>query len=311
MQIHQTDNFSAINHAILTLGTFDGVHLGHKKIIESLQSLAQQYHGETVIISFDPHPRTILQPNALLQIITTLPEKIRLFKKTGIDHLVIYPFTEIFSNLSATAYIEDFIIGKFDPKIVVIGYDHHFGKDRTGNIELLKTYANKGHFKLVEIPAQTIHDNNISSTKIRNALLHGEIDLANELLGYPYFFSGTIVKGKQLGRTIGFKTANLQLHNEMKLVPGNGVYIVQVQWENLTLKGMMNIGTRPTVDGMNRVIEVHMLEFDQEIYGDDLTVTILQRMRNEHKFDGIESLKMQLIKDREATATYFERNPVN
>jgi riboflavin kinase/FMN adenylyltransferase len=306
MQIQQTDILPNFNNPIITIGTFDGVHFGHKKIIETLKSIALKHNAETVLITFDPHPRTIIQPNALLQIITTLPEKITLFKSLNIDHLVIFPFTHEFATLTAQEYIEDFLIKKFKPKVVIIGYDHHFGKERTGNFSLLESYAKKGFFELIEIEAQTINENNISSTKIRNALLHGEINAANELLGYAYFFSGTIVKGKQLGRTIGFKTANLQLQDNLKLIPGNGVYIVQVQWDNLTMQGMMNIGTRPTVDGMNRVIEVHILSFDQEIYGEELTITILNRLRNEHKFDGLEALKEQLEKDKKSTLNYFK-----
>jgi riboflavin kinase / FMN adenylyltransferase len=305
MQIHQTDNLKEFKNAIITIGSFDGLHIGHRTIIKKLQEEAKIHHGETVIITFEPHPRTILQPNALVQNLTTAQEKVQLMQHLDINHLVIYPFTKAFSELSATAYIEEFIIQQFKPSVVVIGYDHHFGKDRTGNIKMLETYANRGFFKLIEIPEQTIQEASISSTKIRNALLYGEVENANKLLGYAYFFSGTVVKGKQLGRTIGFKTANLQLQNSLKLIPGNGVYVVQVQWDDLTFQGMMNIGTRPTVDGMNRVIEVHILDFDQEIYGEELTITILKRLRNEQKFDGLEALKQQLTLDKKATAEYF------
>ncbi len=305
MQIIQSDNIPPFKNAIITIGTFDGVHNGHKTIFLKLKEIASRYNGETILISFDPHPRTIIQPNALLQIITTLPEKINLFKKLDVDYLVIYPFTKEFSNKTAKEYIDDFIIKKFNPKVVVIGYDHHFGNNREGNINLLKEFADKGYFELIEIEALTIHNVNISSTKIRNALLHGEIENANELLGYPYFFTGTVVLGKQIGRTIGFKTANLQLQNDMKLIPGNGVYAVKVDWKNMQLFGMMNIGTRPTVDGMNRVIEVHILNFDEEIYGDELTITIFKRLRNEQKFEGLDALKSQLQKDKVETSLYF------
>jgi riboflavin kinase / FMN adenylyltransferase len=306
MQIHLTNPLAPFQDSIITIGSFDGLHIGHKTIIEKLQEEAKIHEGETVIITFEPHPKTILQPNALVQNITTADEKVQLMQQLAIDHLVIYPFTKAFSNLTATEYVEDFIIKQFQPKVIVIGYDHHFGKDRTGNIKMLESYAAKGHFKLIEIPEQTINEASISSTKIRNALLYGEIENANKLLGYAYFFSGTIVQGKQLGRTIGFKTANLQVQNSLKLIPGNGVYVVSVQWKNRTMQGMMNIGTRPTVDGMNRVIEVHILNFDEEIYGEELTITILSRLRNEQKFNGLDALKEQLEKDRQATATYFQ-----
>lgn len=307
MQIHQTDNLSNFKDAIITIGSFDGVHIGHKTIINTLLEQAKIHRGETVIITFEPHPRTIIQPNALVQNLTTAEEKVHLMQRLAIDHLVIYPFTKKFSDLSAKEYIEDFIIKQFQPKVIVIGYDHHFGKDRTGNIKLLEEYANKGYFKLIQIPEQTIQEASISSTKIRNALLYGEIEKANTLLGYAYFFSGIVVKGKQLGRTIGFKTANLQLQNNAKLIPGNGVYIVDVIWEGRSLEGMMNIGVRPTVDGMNRVIEVHILDFDIEIYGDELTINILKRLRNEQKFDGLDTLKAQLQKDRMDTAAFFKK----
>jgi riboflavin kinase/FMN adenylyltransferase len=306
MQIHNSTYISPTNNTVLTIGSFDGVHLGHKKIIEIVQKEAVGNNGEAVVITFEPHPRTITQPNALLHIITTASEKVQLLTQFHIAHLVVYPFSTAFAELSAEAYIEDFIIKKFAPKIIVIGYDHHFGKNRDGNIKMLAKYAAKGFFKLIEIEEQTIQQAGISSTKIRNALLYGEIEKANQLLGYAYFFTGTVVKGKQLGRTIGFKTANLQLQHNSKLIPGNGVYVVQVQWDNLTLQGMMNIGTRPTVDGTNRTIEVHILNFDAEIYDEELSITILSRLRNEQKFDGLISLKHQLEKDKLATIHYFK-----
>jgi riboflavin kinase / FMN adenylyltransferase len=241
-----------------------------------------------------------------LQVLTTQTEKQRLLTQQAIDHLVLYPFTIDFSKWTAQQYIEDFLIAKFAPKAIVIGFDHHFGNDREGNFKTLEKYAQKGHFELYEIEAQTVQNNKISSTRIRNALLHGEIEQANNLLGYHYAFTGTVVKGKQLGRTIGFKTANLHLSNTLKLIPGNGVYVVQVQWNNMQLQGMMNIGNRPTVDGINRTIEVHLLNFDEEIYNETLTVSIVQRLRNEHKFDGLEALKNQLQLDKEATIAYFK-----
>ena len=305
MQIHYTTELPIIKNAILTIGTFDGLHSGHITIINRLKALATQYNGSTVVVTFEPHPRTIVQPNALLQIITTATEKEALFASLGIDHLVIYPFTKAFASLSATNYIEQFIIGTFNPIGIVIGYDHHFGANRTGNITMLQQYANKGAFTLVEIPAHTINNNAISSTKIRNALLHGDIEKANTLLGYPYFFTGIVVQGKQLGRTIGYKTANIQIANTMKLIPGNGVYVVLVAYANSTLQGMMNIGTRPTVEGTNRTIEVHMLHFDEEIYGEQLTITLVKRLRNEQKFDDLQALKNQLYIDKKNTEKHF------
>ncbi len=305
MQIHTSSNFPVFNNAVLTIGAFDGVHNGHRAIITQLKKVAAQLSGESVIISFNPHPRIIVQPNALLQVITTQSEKEQLLKQLNIDHLVLYPFNKAFSELSAQQYIEEFLIAKFKPKAIVIGFDHHFGNDREGNFKLLEKYAQKGDFELFEIEAQTVQNNKISSTSIRNALLHGEILKANHLLGYNYTFNGTVVLGKQLGRTIGFKTANLHLQDTQKLIPGNGVYVVDVHWNNQQLQGMMNIGTRPTVNGINRTIEVHILNFDEEIYDQNITVSILQRLRNEQKFDGLDALKAQLVTDKIATENYF------
>ncbi len=305
MQIYNSEYIPIIENAVITIGAFDGVHNGHRAIIEQLKTVAKKLNGKSVIISFNPHPRLIVQPNALLQVITTQLEKENLLQFMQIDHLVLYPFTKEFSEQTAHQFIEDFLLEKFKPKAIVIGFDHHFGNDREGNFKMLEKYAQKGNFELFEIEAQTIQNNKISSTSIRNALLHGEIEKANQLLGYNYAFTGTVVMGKQLGRTIGFKTANLQLHDTLKLIPGNGVYTVQVICKNILYYGMMNIGTRPTVDGTNRTIEVHILNFDEEIYEEDLTVSIYSRLRNEQKFEGLDALKVQLYKDKIATELYF------
>jgi riboflavin kinase / FMN adenylyltransferase len=305
MQIHQTTQFPEFKNAVLTIGTFDGVHNGHKTIIDSLKKLATQINGETVIITFDPHPRSILQPNSPVKLLNTLHEKIELFTALGIDHLIIYPFTLAFAEQTAEAYIEEFLIKKFNPKIIVIGYDHHFGKNRSGNFKLMEQYASKGFFELVEIAPHTLKNITISSTKIRNSLQEGTIEDANELLGYHYNFSGVVVKGKQLGRTIGFKTANIKIDIIQKLIPANGVYIVMAKHHNMTYKAMMNIGNRPTVNGQDRTIEVHLLNFDDEIYDENLTIFIYKKIREEQKFDGLEALKAQLQKDKQTTEDYF------
>ncbi len=305
MKIYDTENLPQFNNAVITIGTFDGVHKGHQAILNMVKQKAQQLQGESIVISFHPHPRTIIDPTALLQVINTPYEKKQIFGQHQIDHLVIYPFTETFSNLTAEQYIESFIIGKFNPKAIVIGFDHHFGKDRKGNFESLKNYCANKNIEIIEISAQTIEDNKISSTKIRNALLHGEIEKANNLLGYAFPMSGIVARGKQIGRTIGFKTANIQLGDTFKLIPGNGVYIVDVQLDHLTLQGMMNIGTRPTIDGTNRTIEVHILNFDLEIYGERLTVNMHKRLRNEQKFADLDALKQQLNIDKQSAIEYF------
>jgi riboflavin kinase/FMN adenylyltransferase len=303
MQLHTTQPYPPFRNAVITIGSFDGIHLGHQQIIKSLLEAANEQQGESVVISFHPHPRTIVQPNALVQNLSTKDEKIELFQQLGVHHLVLYPFTKEFSQLSATAYIEEFIIKQFSPKVVIIGYDHHFGSNREGGFALLKHYTS--HFNLVQIPQQTIETSNISSTAIRKALLYGEIEKANTLLGYQYQLAGHVAQGKQIGRTIGFKTANLQVEDTNKLIPGNGVYIADVLYQNQLLQGMMNIGTRPTIDGSHRTIEVHILNFEKEIYGEQLTVRMHTRLRNEQKFDSLKALQQQLEKDKQAAANFF------
>jgi riboflavin kinase / FMN adenylyltransferase len=306
MELHNETNLENCRNAVITIGSFDGLHIGHRTIFQQVIDEASSLQAASVVISFEPHPRTVIQPNALVQNLTTADEKISLFRSIGIHHLVIYPFTTAFANFTAEEYVEKFIIEQFHPKVIIIGYDHHFGKHRSGNIQLLQQYADKGFFKLIQIQEQTIQEIGVSSTKIRNALLYGEIEKANALLGYSYFFSGTVVMGKQLGRTIGFKTANIHIDNNQKLIPGNGVYVVTVALHKKRLQGMMNIGTRPTVDGTHRTIEVHIVDFDEDIYGETLEINILTRLRNEQKFDGLDALKAQLNKDKTNTIDFFK-----
>jgi len=302
------------NKAVVTIGTFDGVHLGHQQIIAQLRKEAQRISGETVLVTFDPHPRKIVSPHPL-QLINTLPEKIELLERQGIDNLVIVPFTPAFSNQPASAYIEDFLVSRFHPHTVIIGYDHRFGKDRSGDFHLLEQYAQQHAFELIEIPVHVIDEASISSTKIRTALLGGHIEEAARFLGYDYFFEATVVQGNKLGRTIGYPTANLQPQDTDKLIPGNGVYAVNAAIVNrqngdtethspLTahhslLKGMMNIGVRPTINGTQRVIEVNIFDFDADIYGYELRITLKKYLRGEQKFNGLDALKEQLAKDRE------------
>lgn len=309
MLVHKDiDHLPAIKNAVVTIGTFDGVHLGHLQIIDQLKKEATAVNGETVIITFHPHPRSIVGRNGTkIYLINTLDEKIELLEKHGIDHLVVVPFTETFASQTAQDYVEDFLVKKFHPHTLIIGYDHRFGKNRTGDFHLLEDYAKKGTFKLIEITEKVLQEAAVSSTRIREALLQGEIETANELLGYNYFFEGTVVEGNKLGRTIGYPTANLRIENEDKLVPGNGVYavyaaVLQEGKRDTQLKGMMNIGNRPTVDGSKRVIEVNLFDFDQDIYGQTLRVSLVQYQRGEVKFNGLDALKEQLAKDK-LTAT--------
>ena len=292
------------NNAVITIGTFDGVHFGHQQILSLMKSAAKQVNGETVIITFHPHPRKIIGANkAPIYLLNTLDEKINLLEKYRIDHLVIIPFTEKFAQQSAEDYIGDFLVNTFHPHTIIIGHDHRFGKDRIGDFQLLEDKALEFGYQVNEIPGYMLNDVTISSTKIREALLNGDIEKAHDLLSYDYYFTGKIVKGNQLGRTIGYPTANIQMMDENKLIPCNGVYSVLVSNENLKINqlgGMMNIGYRPTVDGNERTIEVNLFNFDESIYDETLTITLKKYLRCEEKFSGLDKLKIQLEKDKQA-----------
>ncbi len=297
-------NLPIFKNAVITIGTFDGVHFGHQQILSLMKSAAKQVNGETVIITFHPHPRKIIGANkAPIYLLNTLDEKINLLEKYGIDHLIIIPFTEKFAQQSAEDYIADFLVNTFHPHTIIIGHDHRFGKDRIGDFQLLEDNALKFGYQVKEIPGYMLNDVTISSTKIREALLNGAIEKAHDLLSYDYYFTGKIVKGNQLGRTIGYPTANIQMMDENKLIPCNGVYSVLVSNENLKINqlgGMMNIGYRPTVDGNERTIEVNLFNFDQSIYDENLTITLKKYLRSEEKFSGLDKLKIQLEKDKQA-----------
>lgn len=289
-------------NAIITIGTFDGVHNGHRQILNQLIEEANEVNGTPVVITFYPHPKQIVgNDHSSVLVLNTLEEKSALLAEVGIEHLVVVPFTKEFAEQSAEDYIKNFLVRSFKPHTIIIGYDHRFGKNRAGNYELLEVKGQEFNYKVKEIPEHILHNITISSTKIRTQLLEGNISTANELLGYDYFFSGNVITGKQLGRTIGFPTANLAINNESKLIPGNGVYAVTVQIENdkTIFNGMMNIGVRPTFEKTERTIEVNIFDFDSSIYDKQLTVHIKTRLRDEIKFDGIDSLKNQLNKDRE------------
>ena len=292
------------NNAVITIGTFDGVHFGHRQILELMKSASKPINGETVIITFHPHPRKIIgNHKAPIYLLNTLDEKIELLEKHGINHLIIVPFTEKFAQQLAEDYIAEFLVNTFHPHTIIIGHDHRFGKDRTGDFQLLKDKAPEFGYEVKEIPGYMLKDITISSTKIREALLNGDIESAHDLLGYDYFFTGKVVEGNQLGRTIGYPTANLQIADENKLIPCNGVYAVLVTNEKLKITrqgGMMNIGFRPTVEGNKRMIEVNIFDFDQPIYGEILTITLKKYLRSEEKFSGLDALKEQLGKDKQA-----------
>jgi len=308
MQVHRNlEQLPPFKNAVITIGTFDGVHLGHQQIIRQLKETARENDGETVIITFHPHPRKIVGVNGKdISLLNTLNEKIELLDKAGIHHLVVVPFTEDFANLSAEAYCKDFLYRYFKPKTVIIGYDHRFGKNRSGDYHLLEKMGIELGFEVKEISEQILNEVTVSSTRIRNALMNHDINTANQFLGYRYFFEGIVVKGNQLGRTIGFATANLEIEVSEKLIPADGVYAVGVIIKNhpkLPLKqmhdGMMNIGIRPTVDGTKKAIEVHIFNFNEDIYDYTIQVCMLNYLRGEVKFSNIEMLTKQLQLDAE------------
>jgi riboflavin kinase / FMN adenylyltransferase len=300
MQVYRSiDHLPSFTNSVITIGTFDGIHQGHRKIINALQQEAKRVNGESVIITFHPHPRKIVQPEEPLQLINTLEEKIELLRKAGIDKLVVVPFTPAFSEMTADEYIEEFLINNFHPSSIIIGYDHHFGKGRKGNYQLLEQKAELFHYQLVEIPQHVLNEITVSSTKIRNAILASEIGAANELLGYPFFFEGEVVQGDQLGRTLGFPTANLHYTDADKIHLGHGVYAVMAEVEGEIYKGMMSIGTRPTLAKSEEKVEVNLFDFDEFIYGKKMKVTVYQFLRQQEKYPSLDEMVQQLHKDKE------------
>jgi riboflavin kinase / FMN adenylyltransferase len=323
MQIHyHTEQLPAFRRAVITIGTFDGVHTGHAQILQQLRQEAARIDGETVIVTFFPHPRKVVRGGAAaVQLLNTLEEKIRLLSWQRVDHLVVVPFTEAFSQMTAEQYVKEFLLEKFHPHTVIIGYDHRFGQGRLGDYHLLEQFSQSEGFVLQEIPVHLLDAVSVSSTRIREAIGQSDIGEANQLLGYPYFFSGVVMQGRQLGRTIGFPTANLRVGSQEKLVPGDGVYAVEVSlvdsgdvmlvidrvqeavaedpWGGDKWKGMMNIGMRPTVDGRERTIEVHIFDLNLDLYGRELRVSVKQFLRGEEKFAGLDALKAQLAMDKE------------
>jgi riboflavin kinase/FMN adenylyltransferase len=302
MQIHRdVDNLPLFRNAIITIGTFDGVHMGHRQVIDKLKTEAAANNGETVIITFHPHPRKVISSTILgIRLINTLEEKVELLEQAGIDHVVVVPFTDAFANQPAEEYIKTFLIDKFHPHTIIIGYDHRFGRERLGDYRLLEKKAKEYNYQLKEIPKHILENISISSTNIREAILHSDIGTADKLLGYEFFFSGTVVHGDKLGRKLGYPTANLKVMNEEKITPGNGIYAVYAQTESSPerKKGMMSIGFRPTVDGKKRVIEVNIFDFDEEIYDQTLKVFVKKYLRAEVKFDGLEALVKQIDQDK-------------
>jgi riboflavin kinase/FMN adenylyltransferase len=284
---------------IVTIGTFDGVHLGHCKILNRIKQKADSVNGQSVVITFNPHPRQVLFPDdENLKLLTTQAEKIEYLEKNGIDVVIILPFTKAFSRMTANEFIRDILMTEIGVKELVIGYDHHFGRNREGSIASLREMATSFGFIVEEIPAELIDEVTVSSTKIRNAINNGDIKNANSFLGYDFKFSGKVVEGKKLGHTLGFATANLEIADTYKIIPQKGVYVVKVKCNFLTYSGVMNIGYRPTIENKEELkVEVHILDFEANIYGQMLEVTVIEKLRDEQKFEGLVQLKEQIGKD--------------
>ncbi len=301
------DELSKIKNPVLTIGTFDGVHLGHQKIINQLNEEAKKIDGESVLFTFYPHPRMVLYPESHnLRLIQTQVEKIDKLRRMGLQNIIIHPFTPEFSRLSAVEFVRDFLVNKLHVKKLVIGYDHQFGKNREGSIEFLLDVCDTYGFEVIEIAAQEIDEVNVSSTKIRNAIKAGEMELANTYLGEPFELQGTVVKGNALGRELGFPTANIEVLSEIKLMPATGVYAVNVLVDDKKYVGMMNLGVRPTIDEEHVTkIEVHLFDYEGDLYDKMVTVQLLSRFRDEVKFNSLEELKGQLENDKQTIRTYF------
>ena len=310
---HSINDFHAaggttIKKTILTLGTFDGVHFGHKKILEKVTQNTENEKYESLVLTFFPHPRMVLQEDSGIKMLNTIDEKIALLEQIGIQNLVIHPFDESFSRLTAEEFVKNILVDKFNIHKIIIGHDHRFGRNRTANIDDLKAFGEQYDFEVEEISAQEIKEVSVSSTKIRHALNEGNMALANEYLGYSYSLTGIVSKGRQLGRTIGFPTANLKIEESFKLIPKIGVYIVKSIIGSKTVFGMMNIGFNPTVDGKNQTIEINYFDFEDDLYDQKITVSVLKRIRDEEKFDSVDHLKAQLEKDKNTALAYFNLN---
>lgn len=296
------EDFQKLDFAVVTTGTFDGVHFGHKKILEQLNHVARTHNGESVLLTFSPHPRIVLQPDVDLKLLSTQNEKIDLLKGTGLDHLIIHPFTKEFSRTTSLDFVRNILVNTIGAKKLVIGYDHHFGRNREGSFEHLKEFGPTYGFDVEEISAKDIEDVTVSSTKVRKALEEGDLETANKYLGYDYPITGQVVEGERIGHTIGFPTANLLTEETYKLIPKDGVYAVEVLFPsapNQKFQGMCNIGMRPTFSGKFKTIEVHIFNFNRNIYGEQMRIMFKKRLRGETKFNSADELKKQLNKDME------------
>lgn len=300
---NSVEEFPGLENAVVTIGTFDGVHAGHNKIIQRLNDVARETKGETVLLTFFPHPRMVLQPDdSDLKLITTMEERTLLLEKNGIHHLIVQPFSKEFSRISATEFVRDVLLSKIGMKTLVIGYDHHFGRNREGSYKELEEMASMYGFRLEEISKQVIDEVAVSSTKIRKALLLGDVEAANKLLGHDFTLRGEVIKGDRIGTSLGFPTANIKIRESYKLIPEDGIYAVMVEVDGELHKGMLYLGTRPTVDGKKHTSEVNILDFNRDIYGKIITVFLKTRIRGDMHFENLEQLKEKMKEDlRNAT----------
>lgn len=304
---HSINDFHSTKKTILTLGTFDGVHIGHKKILERITQNTENGTYESLVLTFFPHPRMVLQEKSEIKLLNTISEKTKLLEETGIENLIIHAFDENFSRLTAEEFVHSILVDQFHIQKIIIGHDHRFGRNRTANIDNLIAFGAEYGFEVEQISAEEIQDVSVSSTKIRKALTDGNMALANEYLGYNYFLTGEVVKGKQLGRTIGFPTANIQIEEDYKLIPKIGVYAVKALIDQKEVFGMMNIGFNPTVNGQQQTIEVHLFDFDSDIYGHKIEVSLLHYLREEQKFGSVDLLKAQLNQDKLNSLAFIDQ----
>lgn len=307
LKIIQTLPSNFENETVVTIGTFDGVHIGHQKIIERLVTSARNNALKSAILTFFPHPRMVLQKDTTIKLLNTIDEKAAIMEALGLDFLVIKKFTKAFSRIQAEDFVSDILVNQLQAKKVIIGYDHHFGRNRTANIDDLRKFGHQYDFDVEEISAQDINDVSVSSTKIRAALIEGNVNTANSYLGYNYMLTGTVIHGKGLGKDIGFPTANLHIEESYKLIPRNGVYVVKSEINNHTYFGMMNIGTNPTVSETNmQSIEINFFNLDDSLYGSKLKIDMLERIRNEQKFNSVTELQTQLHQDKQTALQYIQ-----
>lgn len=308
MKIYNSiQEFAPSGKTTVTLGTFDGVHKGHKKILDKLLNSSRASGCESVVLTFFPHPRMVLQQNSDIKLLNTMAEKAALLEDYGVENLIIHPFDHAFSRLTAEEFVKDVLVGKLNISKIIIGHDHRFGRNRTATITDLLQFGEEYGFEVEQISALEVNEVSVSSTKIRIALESGDVATANEYLGYDYFVTGTVVQGKQLGRIIGFPTANISITEDYKLIPDNGVYVISSEIEGEMVQGMMNIGNNPTVGGTSRTIEANFFGIDKNLYGTTLRITMHKRLRDQVKFPSVDALKMQLEQDRAAALDYFKQ----